>query len=145
MGEFLFDFLRGGGGVAELDSQAFELAGLADGGGGKLVFFRQTHAFPDGGLGGHGEDTREGKEEDLPNVESLISKIPFLFPVFHGGFGAAVVGSGAAFGLAGGGDFLDDGIEVCGGGFDGAGAGDVSDGAETDGFGLGGFALTGTT
>ena len=48
------------------------------------------------------------------------------------GAGAAVVGAGAALGLAGGGDLLDDGVEVGGVGLDGTGAGHVADRAEAD-------------
>ena len=72
---------------------------------------------------------------------SFYLKIPFFLPVFHGGFGAFVVGAGAAFGLAGGGDFGDDFIEVGCGGFDGAGAGGIADGAEANGAGGDGFVI----
>ena len=58
-------------------------------------------------------------------------KISFFFPVFHCCFGAFVVSAGAAFGLAGGGDFGNHIIEVGGVGFDGSGAGGITDGAET--------------
>ena len=57
-------------------------------------------------------------------------KIPLAFAVFHGGFGAFVIGAGAALGLARGGDFGDDLVEVRGGGVHGACAGDISNGAE---------------
>jgi hypothetical protein len=59
-GEFAFDFLGGGGGVVELDAEALELAGLADGGGGEAVFFLKAHAFPYGSLGSHGKGSRLG-------------------------------------------------------------------------------------
>ena len=62
------------------------------------------------------------------------SEIPLAFAVFHGGFGAFVVSAGAALGLASGGDFCDDLVEIRGGGFHCAGAGDVADRAESDSF-----------
>jgi hypothetical protein len=39
-------------------------------------------------------------------------EVSFFLAVFHRGFGALVVGSGAAFGLAGCGDFGDDLIKI---------------------------------
>ena len=61
-----------------------------------------------------------------------ISKVADLLAVFHGGFGGFVVGAGAAFGDARGGDFGDDVVDVVGGRFDTSGADDVADGADAD-------------
>ncbi len=79
---------------------------------------------------------------DLKTFDRLFLtslKITFLFSIFHSRFGAFVVGAGAAFGLAGGGDFGDDFVEVGGGGADGAGAGGIADGAESNNFSGDGF------
>ena len=43
------------------------------------------------------------------------SEVPFLLAVLHRGFGGFVVGAGAAFGDAGGGDFGDDVVDGGGG------------------------------
>ncbi len=66
-------------------------------------------------------------------------EVAFFFTIFHGGLAALVISAGAALGLAGGGDFCDDVIESGGGAFYSAGAGDVSHGAEADGFFYDGF------
>ena len=75
------------------------------------------------------------------SVFSFDSEIALFFPVFHGGFGAFVIGAGAAFGLAGGGDFGDDLVEGGGGGLDGTGAGGVTDGTEADDLAAGRFVV----
>ncbi len=63
---------------------------------------------------------------------SALLEVSFLLSIFHGGFGAFVVGACAAFGLAGGGDLGDDLVEIGGVGLDGTGARGVTDGAEAD-------------
>lgn len=65
-----------------------------------------------------------------------LLEVSFFFAVFHGAVAAFVVGAGAAFGLPGSGDFLDDVVEGGCGGFDGTGAGGIADGAEADQFGF---------
>jgi hypothetical protein len=49
-GEFFFNFLGRGFGVAEADSHAFQFPDLTYGRGEKIVFLRQRHRFPDRGL-----------------------------------------------------------------------------------------------
>ena len=77
------------------------------------------------------------------SFSAFISKVSFFLAIFHGGFGAFVVGAGSAFGLAGCGDFGDDFVEVGGWGADGAGAGGIADGAEADDFAGDGFVVLG--
>ncbi len=73
------------------------------------------------------------QKKGVQNPFSIL-EVSFLFAVFHGGFGAFVVGAGAALGLAGGGDLGDDVIEGGGIGPDCSGAGGIADGAEADDF-----------
>jgi len=51
-GKLGFDFLWGGLWEAVPQTCAFELPGLADGRGQKLVFLAQRHSFPSGSLQG---------------------------------------------------------------------------------------------
>jgi hypothetical protein len=73
--------------------------------------------------GGHGNGFDHGGRVHGSEVAGFLA-------VFHRGLGGLVVGAGAAFGDARGGDLGDDVVHVVGGRFDHAGADDVADGAD---------------
>src|SRR5688572_31938851 len=72
-------------------------------------------------------------------VGGRILEITGFLAVFHGGLGSLVVGAGAAFGDAGGGDLADDVIDGAGRAFHHAGADHVGDGANAADHGLARF------